>query len=706
MRALAIGVGGAGCRIVDRIHDHDRRSRVSCLYAVAVDTDPNTLLHLTSIPDSDRIYFPVIDPEDPENVSLSIDIEEIMTRLQRVETHRIDAIMVFTGLGGRMAGIVPRIVNEIRRSFVEPVFLIATLPCINEGKRQTARAVEQLDDLKSISDAVLLFDNETWYRRLRAMFNARRWESMEIQKQIEYRLHSTGDNPRDIFDALNERIARRIGLLLRAGEFSEDGIEVGEVVLDAGEVLKTLEEGGYASIGYAVERLPRDWRSMLLPWRQSGYFIESSQQRAARIVSLAKKAVYEEVSVPCDLTSAEKALVLIAGPTEELSIKGFQSVRRWIDRSIAGLEMRSGDYPVKNTRYVGIIVMLAGLSNIPRLEEMREIREIYIRECEEVQREDDAPQDIQEEVGVAPPVVHHHAREPEDEAGLDDLLEEFSEDEEDLNDIDWLAPPEELFDDLPIPDDEKDEDTGVPGQVSEEWDGTPTVPPAGTPDRVADIDLPHGKIEVPVASEGSAISGGGALSNIPPRAERHVAEITRSTNVGGIKAPDDSVFGNNVIKSSTIPQPREIDASGNLRIGGLKRPKDDLFAGRRIQAGVKGSVREIEAERGPRLSPVMRPKDDAYAGVGMGRMRDRQTVRDGPGGTDPVPVRPRGTPPADDILRSRMAERVPDHVRRSEAVTGLRRLMLRDAGRSSSRPDTGGRKGDDRVENDAGIDWL
>ncbi|CVK33363.1 FtsZ/tubulin family protein [Methanoculleus bourgensis] len=89
------------------------------------------------------------------------------------------------------------------------------------------------------------------------------------------------------------------------------------------------------------------------------------------------------MSVPCDLTSADKALVLIAGPSAELSMKGFQTVRKWIDRSIAGLEMRSGDYPVKNTSFVGIIIVLSGLSNVPRVEEIREIRTEYRLEREE-----------------------------------------------------------------------------------------------------------------------------------------------------------------------------------------------------------------------------------------------------------------------------------------------------------------------------------
>ena len=77
------------------------------------------------------------------------------------------------------------------------------------------------------------------------------------------------------------------------------------------------------------------------------------------------------------MTSAHKALILIAGPSHELSMKGYMTVRKWIDRSIAGLETRSGDYPVMNTKNVAIIIMLSGLENIPRLTELREIQSQY-----------------------------------------------------------------------------------------------------------------------------------------------------------------------------------------------------------------------------------------------------------------------------------------------------------------------------------------
>ena len=79
------------------------------------------------------------------------------------------------------------------------------------------------------------------------------------------------------------------------------------------------------------------------------------------------------------MTSAAKALILIAGPSHELSMKGFMTVRKWIDRSIAGLETRSGDYPVTNTKYVAIIIMLTGLKISPVLQNSRKSGTVHLQ---------------------------------------------------------------------------------------------------------------------------------------------------------------------------------------------------------------------------------------------------------------------------------------------------------------------------------------
>jgi cell division GTPase FtsZ len=90
---------------------------------------------------------------------------------------------------------------------------------------------------------------------------------------------------------------------------------------------------------------------------------------------MAKKAVTEGLSVSCNLSDAEKALILIAGPPGEISMRGYMTIRHWIDRSISGQEVRSGDYPLKDTRYIVVMVVLSGFQHFARLDELREIRD-------------------------------------------------------------------------------------------------------------------------------------------------------------------------------------------------------------------------------------------------------------------------------------------------------------------------------------------
>lgn len=386
MRILTIGVGGAGSRIVDQLYYQDQRSSISCISAVVVDTDGNFLSQLKYLPDESKIFFPAIDPDVHFDVQSTVDLNEVMTKVKRMDNIDIDAIMIFTGLGGNLSDIIPELTKEIRKSYFEPVFAVCTLPYLREGKKLAAKAAEDLEKIEEFVDGIILFDNETWYRKIKASFEVRIDEEGNPVNIPSPFGKVFPDNPRDIYRMLNDKMSRQIGLLLRAGEFNEEGIDSAEVVLDAGEVLNTLKGNGITAVGYAIETLPSNWTDIFdkwLPEKQQTNFSELSQKRATRIVALAKKAVYEDISVPCDLTSAEKALILIAGPSRELSMKGFQTVRKWIDSSIAGLEMRSGDYPVSNTRYVGIIIMLSGLHNIPRLEEIKRLRADYLLELEE-----------------------------------------------------------------------------------------------------------------------------------------------------------------------------------------------------------------------------------------------------------------------------------------------------------------------------------
>ena len=528
MRVLAIGLGGAGARIVDTLYGQDTAGAIHCLSALAVDFDIDTLMRLKYLPSKARIHFPPIDPTAPYDVETTIDIVEVMTQIQQVDTIEIDSILIFAGLGGSMVDVAPLIIPELRKSFIEPIFAMVTLPCGGEGKKRSAKAADDIEKLKPLVDAVILFDNDTWYRRIKdeLAITVEKVAKREIPKRLAKKILQQPLNRKEyIHNLLNTHIARQMGLLLHAGEFSEEGVEVGEVVLDAGEVLNTLVGMGLVAIGYAAESLPGGYLKFLDRWRPASYFIQTSQNKASRIVSLAKKAIYEEVSVPCDLTSAEKALVLIAGPSQELSMRGFQTVRKWIDRSIAGLEMRSGDYPIQNTRYVGIIIMLSGMKNIPRLDELVQLREEYRIELEQEgqQSEEELPGSAgkpgtlpMEEVGAAGevPAAAATAREI------------------------------------------KDRMITVPGARKTQKGGRSAPLFEG-------LNMSIGKVRGREETQGR--EGG-----VP-------TEITRKTVVKGAQAPKDTVFGLKDIRLDRAPG-KALEGAPGVGVPRANRPKDDTLS--------------------------------------------------------------------------------------------------------------------------------
>ncbi len=382
MRILTIGLGGAGCRIVNSLYTVDHRSsNVACVKAFAVDVDETTLAQLKGLPEDAKIYFPALDPGPGDAMGEStqtatIDIGEIISRVQNIEYAETDAIFICCGLGGTMVDVAPHIIAALRNSITEPIFGLVTLPCLAEGERKSVKAADDIDMLTPLLDGIILFDNETWYKKIRSQKSTLAKKEKSFAEKMGFVKELPALSPTlATYLRLNDAIVKRISLILRAGEFKADGgVELAEVVLDSGEVLNTMKGMGFITIGYAVEHLPHDPLGFLSWLRPAASSADDHKKRASRLVELAKQAIYHEISTPCDMTSAHKALILVAGPSHELSMKGFMTVRKWIDRSIAGLETRSGDYPVVNTKNVAIIIMLSGLENIPRIDEIREIR--------------------------------------------------------------------------------------------------------------------------------------------------------------------------------------------------------------------------------------------------------------------------------------------------------------------------------------------
>jgi cell division GTPase FtsZ len=375
MRVLLIGVGGAGSRIADTIYSQDiSLPSVRCTNGIAVDRDPDDLHALTSLPAEHRIFY---QPLDPNHTQGYLPYDMIVTKLQNMNAGDIDAIVICSGLGGKLANEIPALVQRIKQTLFEPVFGLFTLPCNREGDSVLCAAADALDSSLAVLDGVILYDNEIFYGRYSEWEPAARVpEKAPFRGIIVRKTQENTQEPPPVYGMINEMIAKQVNLLLRSGEASErPGLEVGEVALDAGEILNTIMGMGCTAIGYARDPVPSTNPDIVSKLRPATSSIQEGHQKALRLVEMAKTALSDGMSVSCDPSMAEKALILIAGPHHELSMRGYMTVRHWIDRTIRGQEVRSGDYPVRNTRYVVIIILLSGLENVEKIENIRKIRD-------------------------------------------------------------------------------------------------------------------------------------------------------------------------------------------------------------------------------------------------------------------------------------------------------------------------------------------
>ena len=598
MRALLVGIGGAGCRIVETLNSHDERSQVKSVRSFVFDADTEVIHSMKSLEVKRRV---VLSPSDPTMKDYScgddFDLTSISDCFQEEGVSEVDAIFVCAGLGGRMADLVPRFMEQLENAFPDPVFTILTLPFRSEGVKVSARAAEQLEAIRQMGSASIIFDNETWAGRIEteAAAAAAELNAEGLPKPLTRRQTS------DLYDELNEMLARRVGLLLRAGEVTHNGVESAEVVLDAGEVLNTLTGMDIVSIGYATEKLPTNISGMFKKMFVEKYMLDEGHKRTSRIIDLAKQAVYEEVSVPCDLTSAEKALVLIAGPSEELSMKGFHMVRKWIDNSIRGLEMRAGDYPVKSTKYVGVIIVLAGIQNVPRVAELEEIYDSYHTEVEKIY----GFEEIEEEIPLISIASDDSIFEPGEVLPpgeyLNVLPETIYEDdiEEDMTEYEYTED-DDLFEEVvheirkPAP------------QAEYVWEPEPAPAPAPKQPRKRDPQISLGgakRAERPLSSnialpkrekhEDMVLSGMADLGrkDMPKDSESAV-------HIGGVQRPKE----NDDVQIAKVQRPRDIDRA--VKIGSTQRPKD---SDGNISAGSRQRPKDDDGRI--RVTRVPMPKD-------------------------------------------------------------------------------------------------
>ena len=373
MKVLVIGIGQAGGKIADMFLTDDRKSNVPNTFeTLAVNSAVSDLMGLEYIPQEDRVLIGEtavkghgVGADNKKGAEIAEDeIEIVMNKISKINVSNLDAFFVVAGLGGGTgSGAISVITKHLKRVYDEPVYAIGILPAENEGDIYTLNAARSLKALLPNCDATIIVDNGAFLR--------------------------SGESVKEAYDRINAEVVKRIGILCRSGEIRSRK-QVGEMVVDASEVINTFRGGNICSIGYASESVKREgFLTRLFKKRQFEI------GKASRILSVCKRAVKGRLLLPCDYKSANRALVIVAGPPGQLDRKGIEKAREWLEGTISGTEVRGGDYPLSGSGYVGCVVLLAGVTNAPRVKFMLE-----------------RARDVQEKIGA----------EPEKEKDLDSIL--------------------------------------------------------------------------------------------------------------------------------------------------------------------------------------------------------------------------------------------------------------------------------------------
>jgi cell division GTPase FtsZ len=422
MDIAAIGVGGAGGRIVDRlVRELGTGASAPLDTTHAIDTDTESLDALGAVPRENRHAIGQFetggDGTDGDRELAAEIVENERTELRRAVEDgiptTIDAIVVAAGLaGGTASAVTPALVAGLARVYEQPVFTISVLPAGADG-RARANTAQALTDLNEAATAQIVFDNDAWL-----------WGSRSLDT------HG---------GRLNGVLVERVGEVLTIGH--DGGTAVGQQVIDGQDVLATLSAGGLVTIGYAGRSLAA-WRgasSSLLDGLKRSLLgdVTDDFERGVAVQRTLAWATRGTLTFDCPRGAATHGLVAFRGPSEWLRGDAISRGREWFaDR--AGIErLRSGDVPTGGADSLDVLVVLAGIERTPRIDSFR----VDPAESDEQDNgaEGEEPEEREsetdpEEWGVAPGETGPDEDSDEDESSHEQAVDDAEAEEEEAAD--------------------------------------------------------------------------------------------------------------------------------------------------------------------------------------------------------------------------------------------------------------------------------
>ncbi|NOZ59544.1 MAG: hypothetical protein GXO66_08245 [Euryarchaeota archaeon] len=343
MRPFIVGVGRAGCKIAS-VFLREAQGRVPYT-GVLLDTDSLTL---GALPHRHKL---LLGERFLDGNGANFDLElgrqildeekyNIVELIDRVKDG-FDCLLVISAFGGGTGGGVDVLIEELKRSYMEPVYYLGVLPSEQDVERTLVNFSESFKPIVAKSDAVFPVDNEALS------------EGLRLQGQL---------------NAINEKIFRYFNNLFEVGEYRVRE-ELGSNVLGATDVINTLS--GVSSIGLA-------WKEL----RGSGLFGggEEAIDKPELVVHLTRRAS-EATLVAFDLAAAKRALVVVSGPRRYLDFLGSIPARLWIEKQLSG-EVRGGDLPASEKRSLEVTVLYSGIRRSDRIRYLYQLGRLLARRGE------------------------------------------------------------------------------------------------------------------------------------------------------------------------------------------------------------------------------------------------------------------------------------------------------------------------------------
>jgi len=312
LRVFLIGLGGAGCRIAHEFFKSGKNN----ISGVLIDTDLadlGFLKHKYRISAAEGVLGGESAMKDLEIgvEALQADRYHIIEKITDVKGE-VDCFFLISALGGGTGGAAGVILEELKKSFIEPIYYVGLLPSTEDLPTVTVNAVKGLRESIRHCDAFFPVNMDTLKTTTRLKGN---------------------------LSSLNRQIFRYFNRIFQIGEVKGKG-DVGENAVDFQDFVQSLK--GLSVVGLKVRNFKED----------------PNMDKPEAVLALTQQAV-KKTTLSVDPAHVNRALVVVLGDKGEMDFLGSIPARLWTERYIHGKAVRGGDIPLSKSGDVEVLVIFS-----------------------------------------------------------------------------------------------------------------------------------------------------------------------------------------------------------------------------------------------------------------------------------------------------------------------------------------------------------